>query len=194
VGFSCSWIAIRGLPPETAIAELGLEIVSKDNEYPEGDFSLLSLASGWTVVWFEDGHDAVFKAPAVALARHGPAVACGVDEHVMISEARGYVEGRETWRVTRDGEVNDGLETSGDLPAAYAAIRDRAIAEQDDDENQDVDMLWEVPPELAKSICGFRHDELREDGETFIELRRARAQDGRASGKPGFFARLFGGR
>ena len=195
MGFSASWIAVRGLKPDAALEALGLEIVSQGHAHPEGRYSLVELASGWTVVWFEDV-DAAFKADGRILAQLGEAVACSVEEHVMVSEARGYVDGKEAWRVRRDADDDD-LETSGDVPARYAAIRDAALAEQAKDDNDDVDLLWEVPPDLAKAICGFRHDEMVGPGETFLELRRAK-RGHRGGGAPassgGFWRRLFGGR
>jgi len=187
LGFSNSWIAVKGLAPDVAIEELGLEVVSEGHEHPEGNFSLLRLANDWTVVWFESGCEAAFKGPVVKLARHGPAVACGVEDHVMFSEARGYIDGKEAWRVTRDAEASDEIEISGDVPPTYGGLLAAAIAGRDEDENEGVDLLWEVPPDLAQSICGFRHDVIQTDGSTFVELRRAR----RAAGG-GFWRRLFG--
>lgn len=203
MGFSASWIAVQGLAPEVAIEALGLEVVSEGNPYPEGEISLAALANGWTVVWFERDLEAVFTAPGHALAQHGPTVACAVEEHVMFSEARGYADGAETWRVAWDCEEDrNEPATSGDVPAAYAAILAQAVAEQAKPGNEIVDFLWDVPPELAESICGFRHDKTVGDGSTFIELRRARGHSsrrqmtgevrGQASG--GFWRRLFGRR
>lgn len=178
---------------------MGLEIVSEGHAEPEGEVSLASLANGWTVIWFERDLEAAFKAPAAELARHGPAVACAVEEHVMFSEARGYADGEESWRVTWDCEAEgDEPETSGEVPAAYAAILATAIDERAKPGNEDVDFLWDVPPDLAKSICGFRHDEPLADGATFVELRRARlvrkAQEAPREAGGGFWRRLFGGR
>jgi len=201
LGFSNSWIAVQGLTPEAVLEELRLEVVSEGNTYPEGEVNLAKLANGWMVVWFERDCEAAFKPPAVNLARHGPAVACAVEDHVMFSEARGYAAGVEAWRVTHDCEEEDRhLATSGDVPAAYATIRASALKEQDKDENEDVDLIWDVPPNLAKSICGFRHDEHLPDGATFVELRRVKGSGGgqRGGGEAptggGFWKRLFGGR
>lgn len=203
MGFSASWIAVKGLAAETAIEALGLEVVSEGNPYPEGDVSIAALANGWTVVWFEQDVEAAFGAPARVLLPHGPAVACAVEEHVMFSEARGYADGAETWRVTWDCEKQDDEPTAaGDLPAAYAGVLAKAIEEQAAPDNQGVDMLWDVPPDLAKSICGFRHDESLPDGSTFIQLRRTShhgashqpAGEARNQAGGGFWRRLFGGR
>jgi hypothetical protein len=196
LGFAASWFAVQGLAPQTALEVLDLEVISEGNEYPEGQFSLVELANGWTVVWFERDCEAAFRAPVIMLAQQGPAVACGVEEHVMFSEARGYVDGKEIWRVTRNSEEADDLEASGDLPPAYAAIRDAAVASQHEDGNDDVDLIWDVPPDLAKSICGFRHDEQPDGGATFLELRRAKGAPGAAAPATsgGFWRRLFGGR
>lgn len=55
-----------------------------------------------------------------------------------------------------------------------------------------VDVIFDVPVELAKSICGFRHDEEPPGAVLFQELRRARGPAGPR--KPGLLARLFGAR
>lgn len=202
MGFSNSWIAVQGLTLETVLDELNLEMVSEGNKHPEGQVSLAKLANGWTVVWF-DSFEAAFRAPAVNLARQGAAIACAIEDHVMFSEARGYAAGVEVWRVTHDCEEEDRhLATSGDVPAAYAAIRASALKEQAKDENEDIDLIWDVPPDLAKSICGFRHDGDVLDGVTFMELRRTKGSGGDGGGSRGgvapagggFWKRLFGGR
>lgn len=194
MGFSASWIAVRGLAAEAAAEALGLEVAGgSGHRDPEGKTSLASLSNGWTVVWFDRDIGAAFKAPVLALARHGPAVACAIEDHVMFSEARGYADGAEIWRVTWDCEKQDDEPTAvGDLPAAYAGILAKAIEEQAAPDNQDVDILWDVPADLAKSICGFRHDESIAEGETFLELRRPGGRGGAEGG--GFWRRLFGAR
>lgn len=199
MGFSDSWIAVKGLAPETIIEELALESVDERDAHRGIEIVVLCLANGWTVSWFTRDFEAAFKAPAVTLAQHGPAVACAVEEHVMFSEARGYVDGAETWRVTWDCEARaEAPAVSGDVPAAYVAISSAAIAEQAKDENQGVDMIWDVPADLAKSVCGFKHDEPFGSDTTVLRLRRTKrgrpAGERGASTGGGFLRRLFGGR
>jgi hypothetical protein len=60
---------------------------------------------------------------------------------------------------------------------------------------EDVDVMFELPIELAKSICGYRHDE---DDSEFICLRPdhelAPGETEDTSRRPGLFQWLFGGR
>jgi hypothetical protein len=86
----------------------------------------------------------------------------------------------------------DRLAVSGDPPPQFAAIRDRRAREQAE-AGEDVDVMFDAPLDLAKSVCGYRHDE---DDIEFVCLRPARElapgeSEGRTRG-PGFLQRLFG--
>jgi hypothetical protein len=57
------------------------------------------------------------------------------------------------------------METSGDLPADFDAIRARLSQKQDAaGRKPQVDYIHDVPIELAKSLTGFRHDHFPDDG------------------------------
>lgn len=190
MGLSHSWIAVKGASREAALQSLGMEA---DREIGDGfprKVGIAELPGAWLLVVTTDSERA-FKPPFVELARLGPAVACGEDEHVMFSEARGYDDGREAWRVVRDSseEPYCHVAVSGNPPAELERIRKEHFAKQDAEGGEDagVDCIFEIPPRLAQSICGFRIAEELE-GVSFTELRRAGAKNG------GFLQRLFGRR
>jgi hypothetical protein len=189
MGFSHSWIAVKGLDRATALATLGLE-ADEDEADELHRRGLGALPGGWLLVVAEG--DGALNGETAALAAHGPAVACFVEEHVMCSEARGYRDGREAWRVAHD--PRNGifhLEVAGEPPEALGRIRAEAVAEQEREggEAADVDLLFDVPATLAKSLCGFKLDDEWPDGLAFAELRRP---GGAGSGRPGLLRRLFG--
>jgi hypothetical protein len=94
VGFSAGWFAVQGAPRDEVLAAVGLEPAGERADGPDFRFGLAELPRGWTLVWFHEDLETAFK-HAVALSRHGPAVACAIEEHVMFSEARGFAEGAE---------------------------------------------------------------------------------------------------
>jgi hypothetical protein len=84
-----------------------------------------------------------------------------VEEHVMVSIATGWKDGRRVWSVTHDGQRDmEHLQTEGDLPAAFTSIRDRLRSEQQTagGRKADVDYTFDVPVELAQTLTGYRHD------------------------------------
>ena len=50
------------------------------------------------------------------------------------------------------------LETEGTLPPVFAPVRDRLSAERAGKQDR-VDYIFDVPVEVAKALTGFRHDE-----------------------------------
>jgi hypothetical protein len=196
VGFSASWFAVQGAPREDVLRAVGLEPSGQRDEVPDFRFCFTELPGNWLLVWYDRDLKAAFR-NAADLSRHGPTVACAIEEHVMFQEARGYSDGVEVWRVTHDpneGESLYHLETAGAPPAQFTKIHADLKAQQDAEGGEDagVDFICDVPLALAKSLCGFKHDEDPPEGVVFEELRRPKAGGG--AGKPGFLARLFGAR
>ena len=198
MGISNSWFAVRGGQREDALARLGLQgDVEIGRDWPpRGRFAVGDLPGGW-LIFIAPGLDDAFEGRFVALSVGGEAVACAIEEHVMYQEARGYRDGAETWRVVHDCDKNESvmhLDVTGAPPSPFDAIRETAFAEQHaaGGERADVDFISDVPLDLAKSICGFKHDGEWPKTLSFTLLQRARPARSGEAGKPGFFARLFG--
>jgi hypothetical protein len=193
VGVCLCWIAVRGCPRDAAVEELGFEEGHAVDDLPDR-IGIATLPNDWLLFVFNDDLQRAFDAEVTALSRHGPAVACAIEEHVMYHEARGYGGGEETWRMTHDPTTAHSryhLAVTGQPPANFEAVHSKAVAQQDAEGGEDanVDFISEVPLKVAKSICGFRHDDAWPEGFQFTELRRARRAT-QPSG-PGFFQRLF---
>jgi len=193
MGFSHSWIAVQGLDPAQALAALGMEVseILEPGYFPDG-ISFGQMPDGWLVV-LTDRRANAFEGDLVGLAAFGPAVACEVNEHVMYSEARGYEAGREAWRVAYDCEKGGALDVSGNPPSQLDTIAREARAKQEaaGGDDADVDLLFDIPAKLARSICGFMLGEEEPDGFHFSELRPIGGGKAPSEGR-GFFARLFG--
>ncbi|MBL8770627.1 MAG: hypothetical protein JNK30_04535 [Phenylobacterium sp.] len=196
MGFSGSWAAVQGAPRDGVLAALGLEPSGQSDAFPDFRVCLGELPGGWLLLWYDRDLSTAFEA-ARDLSPLGPALACAIEEHVMFQEARGYADGAEVWRVTHDPNRGGSLyhlETDGAPPPELAGIHADLKAQQDAEggETAGVDLICDVPLELARSICGFKHDLDPPDGVVFEELRQAKRATG--TSRPGFFARLFGAR
>jgi hypothetical protein len=160
MGYSISWIAVRGMPSDAVLAELKLRRTGKSEDVPESPMSAIVLSGGWFLV-FANGCDYVDRAPLRQVSNSAEVVACAVEEHVMASAARGYSGGEETWCVAHDAQYGlDHLDVTGEPPRQFASIHkrlaDKLAAAGGDD--SDVDYLFDVPVELAAKLTGFRHD------------------------------------
>jgi hypothetical protein len=194
MGARLCWFAVKGVSRTAALEDLELEVHGEPVDDLPHRLGVGTLPEDWLLFVFNDDLKAAFEDRFIALSRHGPAVACAIEEHVMFQEARGYAAGAEIWRITHDpnkGRSLYHLEVAGEPPASLEATRRQAIAEQDAEGGEDagVDLICDVPLDIARSICGFKHDDEWPDGLQFTELRRVGAA--KASSGPGFLQRLF---
>ena len=76
----------------------------------------------------------------------------------MVSMSACYAHGQEVWQVVHeDASTPPGLAVSGQPPLALADIRERLASTGDDS----VSYAFDIPIELAKAVCGYRHDTSR---------------------------------
>lgn len=194
MGFSSSWFAVRGVSREDLLTALSCGPSGRRADHPDFRLCIAALPQDWQLVWLDRDLEQAFR-DITALSAATAGVACAIEEHVMVSEARGYANGAEVWRVIHDPEAGESIyhfEAKGTPPPQLVGILATAKAEQaaEGGEDADIDLIFDVPTNLAKSLCGFKHDEEPADGVVFEELRRVKGKGG--GGKPGFFARLFG--
>ncbi len=93
------------------------------------------------------------------------------------------------WSVWHDAQIDPRhLEEEGAPPAAYEDIKRRLMARQDEEDPDmtSVDLISEIPLELAESVTGYRHDRF---GPEYFELVPG---DATAPRKTGFFGNLKG--
>lgn len=108
----------------------------------------------------------------------------------MASSSELWLDGSRKWWISHEGEDGPkGLDSAGELPENFPQIKAEMEAEQEKEGGveADVDYLFEIPLLVAKSMTGFKHDEVcpRIINDEFRIMRRE-AQKG------GFLARLFG--
>lgn len=170
MGFALSWLATKGKPTETVLAELELRATGDEGIAGESRVVGAMTATGWYLIVLDEAEHRLISGAVIArLSRGCEVLTCTVEEHVMFSQATGWRDGREEWRVTHRGEDGPvGLDAEGGLPAGFPAIRDELTARQVAEGGADagVDYLFDIPVALVQAFTGFKHDEAGLDGET----------------------------
>jgi hypothetical protein len=164
MGFSISWIAIRGIPKAEVCARLALRDSQESDEANESPISGASLPTGWFLLFLNQVTHPFVKVDALRQLSKGCEVVGGqVEEHVMVSAAFCYQDGHRLWNITHESDKGkNNLEVDGSLPEQFEDIRAKCFSEQrrDDEEGDgDVDYIFEIPLEVAESVCGYKHDQ-----------------------------------
>ena len=169
MGFSLSWIAVRGRSPEDVLATLELRPTGERSEHLPtrrvpfcwaklGDWVLVlsDSSSPWFGKRFVDESSAAERFLA-ELSRGCEVVACFVEEHVMYTRAAAWKDGVRRWSVAHASEQGIAhLQVEGEPPASFRTLAaDARAAQAADDE---VDHVFEVPLNLARDVTDFRHD------------------------------------
>ncbi|HLZ73987.1 hypothetical protein [Phenylobacterium sp.] len=186
MGRSNSWIAIRGLDRSEVARRLGCEETERTAGWGGAELSLGDMGNGWLVV-----RNIRFDYPTLELMQRlsagAEALACQVEEHVMVSVARGFHDGAETWSATHNPEHGfTNLAVEGSPPAELAGIRQDLHQKQEaEGEDPEVDWMFDAGPEIVAALSGYRDD--HEQGIVFVALEGVRPPK-----VPGLFQRLFG--
>ena len=162
MGFSISWLAVRGISKSLVEERLAIRSTDELDEANESPISGALLPNGWLVLFLNDlMHPFVTVESLSSLSEGCELVGCHVEEHVMVSAAFFYSNGRRLWNITHESDKGiTNLEVEGSLPGGFQAIKDKNLAAQqkDDEEDGGVDYVFEIPLELAEQICGYKHD------------------------------------
>ncbi len=178
MGASLSSIAVKQKSPEMVREAFGLRPTGKHGTFRSAKFSGAMLPSGWYLVCL-NRHEFSDAQMRQLSSGDGEVVACFVEEHVMVSKAAGWKDGRELWAVTYESVLVKNpfvLDVRGTPPPQFARIRDGLFAKQTPDT---CDYIFDIPVSLAADIVGFRYDERSEVDFEVLE-------------KPSFFSRMFG--
>jgi hypothetical protein len=183
MGYSLSWLAVKGKAPQAARDELRFHPTGKWQEIPAADLSAVEMPNGWYLIVSNHSDQVGSDAALQRLSSSGcELVTCFIEEHVMVSKATGWKDGRRIWLVMHDAQINlQHLDIQGEPPQGFAAIREKLLAMQTP---QSCDYIFDVPVETARSIIGYRHDQDVPglSGEVFEVLAK----------KSTFLRRLFG--
>jgi hypothetical protein len=173
MGIAQSFLAVKGKAPDEIHRTLGLTdtgVVAGEWDYPRPEVRGAALPGGWYLVLLKDvDHRFVRSDEILKLLSQGcEVVGSQIEEHCMFSSAFGFSDGAFRWKVAHDPDEGEHhLEVEGTPPAAFDEIAARMRAEQAEEDAKEqerpellsVDFIWEIPIELAKSFCRYRHDE-----------------------------------
>lgn len=169
MGVRASLLAVEGHDTQRVLERLGLV---ETGEHAFDTLPTLACAvtpSGWVVVMGPEDYATPERLRLISAS--GEAVGLVSSETVMVNEAHGYADGRKIWSVTHDPERGPcDLQVEGEPPAQLEAIRERLIRQQTEDEEGDVDYLFDAAIELVDSICDFRWDQDSPRGESVLKL------------------------
>ncbi|MEZ5937664.1 MAG: hypothetical protein R3C52_05540 [Hyphomonadaceae bacterium] len=171
MGFVLSWAAFQGVEKSGVLARLGLTDTGEPDEALESAFSGADFPGGWYVVVANDLEVFTDEDRLAELSNDVRIVSAGVEEHVMYAAAFEFGGGEKLWSVAHSGadDLMD-LETIGDLPGAFAEVRDHWLAEQQG--VVETDYIFEIPLQLASALVGFKHDEELPENVAFTRLAR----------------------
>jgi hypothetical protein len=194
MGYSVSWAAVKGSTPTVVLKALSLRGTGSTEEIPESEITGTELPGGWYMIVSQRDCLEFTKDKALQrLSSLGEVIACFVEEHVMCSFAACWRGGQRVWSVYHDsgGSSIFHLDIKGEPPPQFAEIRDRLRSEQEaaGGKKVEVDHIFDVPVELARSVAGYRHDQdIPELGELAFEV-LARSQP---APKESWIKRLLG--
>ncbi len=163
MGYSLSWIAVKGRTTEDLQRLIGFRSTGKPGNYGEHYLVGRSLQDGWYILIANSSDDPIANNKMLSeLSKGGQAIVCSVEEHVMFSSCSFWDKGKKAWSVKHRGDRNVfDLVKSGKVPKSYASLMEELVQKQkaESGENADVDHIFELPLELAKQLVGFRHDQ-----------------------------------
>ena len=159
MGVSLSFLAIKGRTPEAIHRALDLTDTG-------------TVAGEWDYPRLDDAdHRFVMEDEILARLSQGcEVVACRLSEGVMASDCLAWQDGTKLWEVEHAPDEDDvnHLVVEGTPPPAFEAIAARLRAQQAEEDRKDsempVDYIWEIPIELANSLCRYRHDQYADWG------------------------------
>ena len=145
------------------------------------------LPTGWYLIVADRcDHELVKPETLKDISSNYTVVACSIEEHCMFCSCSIWERGTELFSVEHKGDESFyNLESKGVPPSGFDEINEKYQNEQEKEggEEAEVDMIFEIPNVLAKSMTGFKHDEGIEDG-SFLILSSTKFTDAQGMKKP----------
>ena len=163
MGFSVSWLAVKGKDSESVLVELELLKTSQYKDFPESDIVGAILPNDWYLIALNDCCSEYVEEDVLRqLSEHCELIATVVEEHVMYSMAQYWKNGSRVWQITHDAQQSTlDLVHTGELPDSYESIKSECMREQEEDSDDEypVDYIFEIPLLVAQEYVGYKHDE-----------------------------------
>lgn len=159
MGARLSWLAVEGADKAAVLARLGFVECGVTSDELASPLVCGEFPGGWLVLVADD-MELAERLPQFDAA-DGLTLACEIEEHVMFSRLRAFRGGAQAWSITHDPDVDRyGVAVEGEPPPPFAALRASLAAEQEQDADEDVDVMFDLPPRLGEQLCGYAHDRL----------------------------------
>jgi hypothetical protein len=177
MGYSLSWLAVKGMTAEEVFRTIGAKKTGYLASYSSDDLSYLDMKNGWHLLCF--GHQNIMNSePSLLqkLSASADVISVSVFEGENISSAGGWKNGTRTWFVLHEFERGERhLETSGALPECFESVRNEITAEAES-KNFNCDYFLDIPTIIGLRIVGFIHDRVVPglDKGAFENLKRSR--------------------
>jgi hypothetical protein len=164
MGFAISWCAVPESAADEFLRRVGLTETGETEEVPDSLIGVARLDTGWRLLWYNK-YDCPFlgEAHSEEHSRHHDLLYCLVEEHCMASSSEFWSHGSLKWRISHEGiDGPKGLDFSGELPNDFHKVKSEMEAKQKQEggDEANVDYIFEIPLLVAKSITGFKHDQV----------------------------------
>jgi hypothetical protein len=160
MGARLSWFAVENADKATLLARLGFVECGVASDELTSPLVCGEFPGGWLVFVADDMGLDLNRLQALAAA-DGLALGCEIEEHVMFSRLRGFRGGAQIWSVAHDPDVDPrDVSVEGAPPPPFADLRARLAAEQAEDDDPQIDYMFDLPPRLSEQLCGYAHDRL----------------------------------
>lgn len=190
MGYSISWMAIKGKPKEEVLTFYEFSETLVREEIPESEISSAMLPSGWYFLWFNKCESPFVQPEMVSeLSMECSVIVCVIEEHVMYCRSEYWENGSQKWKVVHDSEngMYD-LEVSGAAPEYFESLKCEVFRKQEAEggKNAEVDLVFDLPLEPIKRLTFFKHDEftLELEGQEYIVLESNNKNSLLAKSKP----------
>lgn len=169
---SLVWFAVKGVAPEEVLSRAGLVDTEEPDEFFDADIAGAQYPDGWFIVTSSD-----FSMMDMENLREwsagGRLVAVAVEEEALSSLATEWLDGRLVWSVSHeagDEEAEPQLAVEGTLPAFFEEVKTEHSEPMEGED--EAELAFQIPLELASRITGFHHDDLGfdEDAPVFTVL------------------------
>ncbi len=161
MGYRGDYILTKHAPADIA-ASLDLKRIGDIEDVPENVAWLGQMPNGWTVfVPMIEGYCTDLFLAIAAMSEDADVVTCSVNETVMASEAIGFRDGLESWRiacVTDSKPDEKALNESGNLPEEARQVLASILSNQDQDDK--AGPFFEYPIRVAEAVTGYCYDAL----------------------------------
>ncbi len=162
MGCAVSWIAIKSDNSNQIREMLEVTEAGEASDRHRDPLSMADLGNGWMLLYLNSlNSDIVADSSLARLSKIGQLIVCKIEEHIMYSSCSMWMRSERLWRIAHDSQEGMyHLEQEGSLPEVFKSIKKEKFKAQHSEggSSASVDLVFEIPLELAADMCGFQHN------------------------------------